>query len=127
MVNIFPTFLYTDLGFFITGLANYLKSPEGDIFNHDHDKIYQDMTHPLTHYYVASSHNTYLLQDQLRGPSSVDAYINALKKGCRCVELDCWDGDNDEPIVYHGHTLTSKILFKDVIQGISKHAFEVSE
>ncbi|CAH3195917.1 unnamed protein product, partial [Porites evermanni] len=98
-----------------------------DIFNHDHDKIYQDMTHPLTHYYVASSHNTYLLQDQLRGPSSVDAYINALRKGCRCVELDCWDGDNGEPIVYHGHTLTSKILFKDVIQGISKHAFEVSE
>lgn len=111
----------------IDGLANYLKSPEGDIFNHDHDKIYQDMTHPLTHYYVASSHNTYLLQDQLRGPSSVDAYINALRKGCRCVELDCWDGDNGEPIVYHGHTLTSKILFKDVIQGISKHAFEVSE
>lgn len=108
-------------------MANYLKSPEGDIFNHDHDKIYQDMTHPLTHYYVASSHNTYLLQDQLRGPSSVDAYINALRKGCRCVELDCWDGDNGEPIVYHGHTLTSKILFKDVIQGISKHAFEVSE
>ena len=130
MVNIFPIhFRITilDFFFFIAGLANYLKSPEGDIFNHDHDKIYQDMTHPLTHYYVASSHNTYLLQDQLRGPSSVDAYINALRKGCRCVELDCWDGDNGEPIVYHGHTLTSKILFKDVIQGISKHAFEVSE
>lgn len=111
----------------IDGLTSYLKSPEGDIFDPAHDKIYQDMTHPLTHYYIASSHNTYLLQDQLRGPSSVDAYINALKKGCRCVELDCWDGDNGEPIVYHGHTLTSKILFKDVIEAVNRYAFEVSE
>lgn len=111
----------------IDGLTKYLKSPEGDIFNPAHDEIYQDMTHPLTHYYIASSHNTYLLQDQLRGPSSVDAYINALKKGCRCVELDCWDGENGEPIVYHGHTLTSKILFKDVIEAVNRYAFEVSE
>lgn len=109
------------------GLTNYLRSTEGDVYNPAHDEIYQDMSLPLTHYFVASSHNTYLLQDQLRGPSSVDAYINALKKGCRCVELDCWDGDNGEPIIYHGHTLTSKILFKDVIEAVKKHAFEVSE
>ena len=31
---------------------------------------------------------------------------------CRCVELDCWDGDNGQPIIYHGGTLTSKIIFK---------------
>lgn len=110
-----------------TGLTSYLRSPEGDIYNPAHDEIYQDMSHPMTHYYIASSHNTYLLQDQLRGPSSVDAYINALKMGCRCVELDCWDGESGEPIVYHGHTLTSKILFKDVIEAINKYAFEVSE
>lgn len=28
----------------------------------------------------------YLLQHQLIGPSSVTAYINALNKGCRCLE-----------------------------------------
>ena len=44
----------------------------------------------MTDYYVSSSHNTYLLANQLTGESSVQAYINALKKGCRCVELDLW-------------------------------------
>lgn len=27
------------------------------------------------------------------------------------MELDCWDGDGKEPIIYHGHTLTSRIFF----------------
>lgn len=32
--------------------------------------------------------------------------------------MDCWDGESDnknEPIIYHGYTYTSKILFKDVL------------
>ena len=41
--------------------------------------------------------------------------------------MDCWDGDNGEPVIYHGHTLTSKILFKDVIEAIKEHAFATSE
>lgn len=33
------------------------------------------MDQPLSHYLVSSSHNTYLLEDQLTGPSSTEAYI----------------------------------------------------
>lgn len=50
----------------------------------------------------------------------------ALKRGCRCVEVDCWDGGDGEPIVYHGHTWTSKILFKDVVSTLKEYAFKVS-
>ena len=80
--------------------------------------------------------------NQLTGESSIDAYINALKLGCRCVErkytfyiyiiyiflftflVDCWDGSDGEPIIYHGHTLTTQIQFKDVVKACKNYAFE---
>ncbi|XP_029460968.1 1-phosphatidylinositol 4,5-bisphosphate phosphodiesterase delta-4 [Rhinatrema bivittatum] len=111
----------------IDGFLVYLCSPEGSIYNTEHRKLFQDMTQPLCHYFISSSHNTYLIEDQLRGQSSIEGYIRALKRGCRCVEVDCWDGPNGEPIVYHGHTFTSKIFFKDVIATINKYAFQVSD
>lgn len=175
------------------GFLMYLQQ-DGVIFNPAHKDIYQDMSQPLNHYFISSSHNTYLMEDQLKGPSSTEAYIRyvcwpwqmggslhvsgsqwnakrlvpvpltnhgscspddvlviiawyhskievqlvcwavgltaairALMKGCRCVELDCWDGVQGEPMIYHGHTLTSKVLFKDVIKAIKEYAFKVRQ
>uniref|UniRef100_A0A673I6G7 Phosphoinositide phospholipase C n=1 Tax=Sinocyclocheilus rhinocerous TaxID=307959 RepID=A0A673I6G7_9TELE len=107
----------------IDGFTNYMRSPAGDIFNPEHYEVNQDMTHPLSNYFIASSHNTYLMGDQLMSQSRVDMYAWVLQAGCRCVEVDCWDGQDGEPIVHHGYTLTSKILFKDVIETINKYAF----
>ncbi|XP_015260383.1 PREDICTED: 1-phosphatidylinositol 4,5-bisphosphate phosphodiesterase delta-1-like isoform X1 [Cyprinodon variegatus] len=109
------------------GFLMYLNHDEGSILNPAHTRVYQDMSQPLNHYFISSSHNTYLMEDQLKGPSSTEAYIKALMKSCRCVELDCWDGPNGEPLIYHGYTLTSRILFKDVIRAIRDFAFKTSE
>ncbi|XP_037646762.1 1-phosphatidylinositol 4,5-bisphosphate phosphodiesterase delta-4-like isoform X2 [Sebastes umbrosus] len=111
----------------LDGFQIYLCSQEGSVFKPEHRQLHQDMSQPLSHYFISSSHNTYLLEDQLRGQSSQEAYIQALKRGCRCVEVDCWDGSDGEPVVYHGHTLTSKILFKDVISTLKEYAFKVSD
>ncbi|XP_068940526.1 1-phosphatidylinositol 4,5-bisphosphate phosphodiesterase delta-1 isoform X4 [Petaurus breviceps papuanus] len=108
------------------GFLIYLLSADGSAFSLAHREVYQDMSQPLSYYLISSSHNTYLMEDQLTGPSSTEAYIRALSKGCRCVELDCWDGPNMEPVIYHGYTFTSKVLFCDVIRAIKNYAFKVS-
>ncbi|XP_075862950.1 1-phosphatidylinositol 4,5-bisphosphate phosphodiesterase zeta-1 isoform X3 [Microcebus murinus] len=105
------------------GFTRYMDSPECLLFKHECKKVYQDMTHPLNDYFISSSHNTYLVSDQLVGPSDIWGYVSALVKGCRCLEIDCWDGAQNEPVVYHGYTLTSKLLFKTVVQAIHKYAF----
>uniref|UniRef100_A0A8C5MIB5 Phosphoinositide phospholipase C n=1 Tax=Leptobrachium leishanense TaxID=445787 RepID=A0A8C5MIB5_9ANUR len=105
------------------GFARFMNSPDNHIFRKEHSVLYQDMTLPLNDYFISTSHNTYLLSDQLVGQSHLWGYGSALMSGCRCVEIDCWDGTDGDPVVYHGHTLTSKLPFKTVIYVINQYAF----
>jgi len=111
------------------GFTRYLMSDENSPVFLDRLDIYQDMDQPLSHYYINSSHNTYLSGRQFGGKSCVEMYRQTLLAGCRCVELDCWDGrgDDQEPIITHGKAMCTDILFKDVIYAIRDCAFVASE
>lgn len=86
--------------------------------------------------------------DQFAGKSSVEIYREVLLCGCRCVELDFWDGKNDDPIITHGYTLVPEVpakvrlfsnsnnqrdlifnewLIKEVIEAIAESAFKTSD
>ncbi|XP_054828535.1 inactive phospholipase C-like protein 1 [Eublepharis macularius] len=111
----------------IDGFTQYLLSPECDIFDPEHQKVVQDMTQPLSHYYINASHNTYLVEDQVRGPADINGYVRALKMGCRSIELDVCDGPDDEPIICNRNSMTSSLAFRHVIEVINKLAFVSSE
>lgn len=119
--------------------------PETSVVMQDSLAKSQDMTQPIPHYFVKSSHNTYLTGQkkkrngydffkmllnnvpyfsffspcaagQFSGVSSPEMYRQCLLAGCRCLELDCWKGKppDEEPIITHGFTMTTEILFKVV-------------
>lgn len=103
---------------------SYLSSAEGNLLKLP---IKEDLSHPLSNYFISSSHNTYLTGNQLSSSSSAAGYRDVLLRGCRCVEIDVWDGkeedsDSEEELAKEEHGLKHRILgrFRSKSQSKSK-------
>jgi len=70
----------------LEGFASFLLSSDNAVFPEKENHVWQDMNRPLSEYYISSSHNTYLVGNQLMGVSTTEGYIRALLHSCRTVE-----------------------------------------
>jgi phosphatidylinositol phospholipase C beta len=124
----------------------YLLSFDNLIVDPTKLDVFMCMDKPLAHYFIASSHNTYLTGSfiiyhiffvhqiislpgsQLTGRASTEMYRQVLLTGCRCIELDVVDSEKktDEPEIKHRNTPVRSVPFIQVIAAIRDSAFKVS-
>lgn len=105
-------------------LAAYLTSK--DNFPLVRAPLDYPLDRPFNEYFISSSHNTYLVGRQIADVASIEGYISTLVRGCRSVEIDCWDGSDGQPVVKHGYAMTNAISFREVINTVNKYAFVAS-
>ncbi|EAN34013.1 Phosphatidylinositol-specific phospholipase C X domain protein [Theileria parva strain Muguga] len=92
----------------------------------DSDEIFSVLSLTLRDFWISSSHNTYLIGDQLGGSATAGALAEALLRGCRCIELDCQDGA-EEPVLCHAWKnchLTGSVTLREGLIAIKESAFE---
>ncbi|XP_024970016.1 phosphoinositide phospholipase C 2-like [Cynara cardunculus var. scolymus] len=120
-------FIFHRKGFNLEAFFRYLVSATNSVLSPSHSAS-QDMTAPLSHYFIYTGHNSYLTGNQLSSDCSDVPIIQALERGVRVIELDIWpNSTKDDVLVLHGRTLTTPVELRTCLMSIKNHAFSASE
>ncbi|KAJ8255973.1 hypothetical protein COCON_G00198370 [Conger conger] len=98
----------------LDGFARYLQAPESQLMAPRHQSVCQDMTLPLTRYYISTASPSSYLQGALEG------LAQALRAGSRCLELEVRDGPEGEPLV---HAAKPPVTLRSALEAVRDHAF----
>ncbi|MCO5556686.1 hypothetical protein L7F22_010237 [Adiantum nelumboides] len=110
----------------ISEFFDFLLHPELNPAMQVSEQPTEDMSLPLSHYFIYSSHNSYLTGNQLTSKCSAAPIAKALQSGYRVIELDCWER-RGKIMVLHGNTLTRAVPFDECINVIKENAFVASQ
>ncbi|XP_022255330.1 inactive phospholipase C-like protein 2, partial [Limulus polyphemus] len=110
----------------IDGFTRFLLSEDCDIMSPTHQTVCQDMSLPLSQYFISTSSTLLLHQNRDCQLSAGEEYAKALKFGCRSLTVDCWDGE-DEPMVSRLVSPATDSRLSQVLDAISRYAFEFSD
>ncbi|KNA19651.1 hypothetical protein SOVF_059400 [Spinacia oleracea] len=125
--NVRPMVVFHKSGLNLEGFFKYLF---GDLNPPISPKlgVHQDMTAPLSHYFIFTGHNSYLTGNQLTSDCSDVPIKHALQKSVRVIELDIWPNSSKDNVdVLHGGTMTSPVELIKCLKSIKEHAFSASE
>ena len=125
-----------------------MLSETNDLLDPKELSVHHDMSRPMAHYWIHSSHNTFLrgaqvphkssyllnLPLQINDDASLTSYEVALRMGVRCIDIDVHNGELQDgaliPWVHHAGRLVPsnrKLRLDRVLETIQRHAFSVSK
>ena len=75
----------------LTLSSRYLMDKDNCASRHEESQVNPvELQHPLSYYYIESSHNTYLTGHQLKGESSVELYSQVRRRGGGWTDDELW-------------------------------------